>query len=243
MNLKDFTTYLFKLASITVGSALQALSLDWDHLAGKTQQQQIDAVKKAYRKIALRSHPDVGGDAETFRLATNSCNFLLGQLEKGRLTSPETRQSPFGFYPGESGSASRAAQDYVPWWKQEREESGQRVQGPGLWEERAAEVDHEEVIWQILQENTDREKGGGDFRPSDFLHFSNSVRQCKVERPSELVEGIRRRVPREMIDEACLEDLELGIGRWVESGTEYPSVIISTVKNLVIKSLLQMQYQ
>lgn len=38
-----------------------------------------DAVKKAYRKLSLKHHPDKGGDADTFRLLNRAQKVLLDE--------------------------------------------------------------------------------------------------------------------------------------------------------------------
>jgi DnaJ family protein A protein 2 len=45
-------------------------------LLGVEKNATFDQIKKAYRKLALKEHPDKGGDAEKFKLITNAYEVL-----------------------------------------------------------------------------------------------------------------------------------------------------------------------
>jgi len=62
---------------MTRGQALAVLGLD--------NRATLRTIKKAYRKMALLTHPDKGGDIEKFKVAANAYGFLTG---KGQVTRP-----------------------------------------------------------------------------------------------------------------------------------------------------------
>lgn len=59
----------------TYNAALGTLGLTRDGLTA-------DTVKKAYRRLALRHHPDVGGDAAKFREINDAYNLVLKEVER-----------------------------------------------------------------------------------------------------------------------------------------------------------------
>lgn len=55
-----------------------------------------DEIRKAYRKMAMETHPDKGGDEEQFKKVLDAYEILTGKKQEPR---PEPQQNPFGRNP------------------------------------------------------------------------------------------------------------------------------------------------
>lgn len=51
----------------------------------------LKTIKKAYRALALLTHPDKGGDIEEFKVVANAYGLLVG---RGRVTRPQPIRMP-----------------------------------------------------------------------------------------------------------------------------------------------------
>ena len=52
------------------------------HLLGLEPTDDIDVIKRAYRKLSLKHHPDQGGSEETFAALTKAYCYLLEKMDK-----------------------------------------------------------------------------------------------------------------------------------------------------------------
>ena len=58
--------------------------MDYYKLLGVNENSSQDEIKKAFRKLSLKHHPDRGGDAEEFK-KINEAYSTLGDVEKKRM--------------------------------------------------------------------------------------------------------------------------------------------------------------
>ena len=73
----------------TVAKCLAVLGVKASSLAScDSVVDEFAAVKKAYFKAALRTHPDKGGDAKAFRTVQTSFEVLRDLYDKGTVASP-----------------------------------------------------------------------------------------------------------------------------------------------------------
>ena len=65
---------------------LQAFEIRHDpfHLLGLEPTDDVDAIKRAYRRLSLKHHPDKGGSEETFAALTKAYCYLLRKMDKLR---------------------------------------------------------------------------------------------------------------------------------------------------------------
>ena len=73
--------------------------MDYYKVLGVSESSSQDDIKKAYRKLSLKHHPDRGGDAEQFK-KINEAYSVLGDTEKRRMYKMRN-QNPFGQMGGE----------------------------------------------------------------------------------------------------------------------------------------------
>ena len=58
--------------------------MDYYKVLGVNESSSQDDIKKAYRKLSLKHHPDRGGDEEQFK-KINEAYSILGDVEKRRM--------------------------------------------------------------------------------------------------------------------------------------------------------------
>ena len=73
--------------------------MDYYKVLGVSESSNQDDIKKAYRKLSLKHHPDRGGDAEQFK-KINEAYSVLGDVEKRKMYKMRN-SNPFGAMGGE----------------------------------------------------------------------------------------------------------------------------------------------
>ena len=77
------------------------MNTDFYKTLGVDKSSNSDVIKKAYRKLSMKHHPDRGGESETFK-KINDAYQILGDDEKKRMYDMQ-RNSPFSGMPGMQG--------------------------------------------------------------------------------------------------------------------------------------------
>ena len=62
-----------------------------------------DDIKKAYRKLAGKHHPDKGGDTATFQKIEEAYRILSDPTQRQQYDNPMPQGNPFGGFPGGAG--------------------------------------------------------------------------------------------------------------------------------------------
>ena len=94
---------------------------DYYKCLGVSENASQDAIKRAFRKLSLKHHPDRGGDKATFQ-KINEAFQTLGEPDKRQMYNMQ-RNSPFGGMFGSNPGGSPDMPDmpdffksYVIWW-------------------------------------------------------------------------------------------------------------------------------
>ena len=61
------------------------MAFEYYKILGLEPRANIDAVKKAYKKLAIEHHPDKGGDQKKFQEISNAYNILSNNEKKTKL--------------------------------------------------------------------------------------------------------------------------------------------------------------
>lgn len=73
---------------------------DYYQILGVNKNASDDDIKKAYRKMAMKHHPDRGGDVSTFQKVQEAYDILSDPDKKARYDNPQPEMQGFNFGPG-----------------------------------------------------------------------------------------------------------------------------------------------
>ena len=77
--------------------------MDYYHTLGVNHTTSADELKKAYRKLASKHHPDKGGDAEQFKRIQEAYEVLSDPQRKHEYDNPAQYRKPYEGGVGASG--------------------------------------------------------------------------------------------------------------------------------------------
>ena len=76
---------------------------DYYSILGVGKKSTPDDIKKAYRKLAGKHHPDKGGDTATFQKIEEAYRILSDPQQRQQYDNPMPQGNPFGGFPGGGG--------------------------------------------------------------------------------------------------------------------------------------------
>jgi hypothetical protein len=237
INLFYYCNLFFKLASLEVESqqeALDFLSINIEDLRGKSKQEKIKIVNKAYKNLSLTYHPDKpGGDATRF-LKLNLCaDYLKEKIETNKL---ELDSTPFT----EPASVRR-----ISWGDgEEIPDRTVHIKSPlplwSMYEDTPKEEEKKtftQEIKSILEENFAREKDPGEMiTKSKFLDLISEIKNYIYQPESPLqIFKLLEKIPNHIMDQVCLEDLKYEV-RSCQKDPDFTR-LINKFKDLIVKFL------
>lgn len=110
---------VFKVPSAGMFKVSRPMMMKWVHqesphvILKVNENVVLDDLKKAYKKAAMESHPDVGGSEEKMKLVNEAYEFIKNTLEKGKLQDEVIEQE----IPNPRDKAPQGNWTYVGTWQ------------------------------------------------------------------------------------------------------------------------------